>query len=73
MAAILIRLINEDFGVATISSTLLNSDDEQRRLFLLYGFGLLYPIPLELISGDVYNRYLMGSRTSQTLRTVTIP
>lgn len=56
MAAYLLRLKNEDFGVATIQSTILNSDEEQRKLFIVSALGLLYEIPDELAYLDPISR-----------------
>jgi hypothetical protein len=73
MAAILIRLINEDFGVDFIDGQLKSSDDDQRRLLLIYGFTLLYPLPIELVAQDIYNRVSYSGRKSQSIDIVTIP
>ena len=73
MAAILVRLIAEDFGVDLIDSQLVSSDNDQRNLLLIYGFSLLYPIPVELVSQDIYNRVSYSGRKSQTIDVVTIP
>ncbi len=68
MNACLIRLINEDFGVATLDSTLVNSDTEQRELFTLYAFSLMYPIPAELVYRDIYSRLMLLRRQSSSAK-----
>jgi hypothetical protein len=56
MAACNLRLINEDFGVSVITDGLTNSDRDQRELFTLFAFSLLYPIPIELMSATVFQQ-----------------
>lgn len=72
MAACLVRLINEDFGVADLTGELQNSDEEQRNLFTLFAFSILYPIPAELLYRDLYMKFSLVRRYSQSVRINTV-
>jgi hypothetical protein len=48
LAAIVLRLKGEDFGVSDLVGELENSDTEQRRLFTVYGISILWKVPDEL-------------------------
>ncbi|MGB4824928.1 MAG: hypothetical protein WBP82_08505 [Leuconostoc mesenteroides] len=72
MAACLIRLKNEDFGVATILS-IDNSDEEQRKLFIVFALGLLYKIPDELSYLSSYAISILGRKTSSSVKLITVP
>lgn len=74
MAAGLIRLKNEDFGVSILQSDLENSDEEQRRLFIIAMMSLLWKLPAELAYFDPLTKsYMMFRRTTSTARLVTRP
>lgn len=62
LAACHLRLVNEDFGVAILSSGLENSDDEQRRLFIIYALSILYKLPIELMDDEGFIRMLQAAR-----------
>src|ERR1035437_8236182 len=49
LAACLIRLIAEDFGVSNFTGSYENSDYDQRRLFTIYALSILYKVPAELL------------------------
>lgn len=69
MAACVIRLQNEDFGVASLTGELENSDHEQRRLFTIYALGLLYVLPIEL----TYMEPIDKVRNITSKKTVSVP
>lgn len=48
LAAIVLRLKGEDFGVSELLGDFVNSDAEQRRLFTVYGISILWKVPDEL-------------------------
>lgn len=74
MAACLIRLIDEDFGVSNLNGSFENSDDEQRRLFTIYALSIMYKIPLELAYFDLFTRVSIASRrTSQSVDVTFVP
>lgn len=74
MAACLVRLINEDFGVATLTDGLDNSDDDQRRLFTIYALSILYKIPVELAYFDLFTKVTTASKKfSSSVLTTLVP
>lgn len=74
LAACLLRLINEDFGVATITQGIDNSDEEQRKLFTIYALSILYKIPVELMDADTFNQTLRAARrTSSSVEITFVP
>lgn len=71
MAGTLLRIIDEDFGVDTLMGDLLSNDYEQRRIYALFAFSLLYPIPAELSSIAAFERYLkLQKEYSTAVKTV---
>lgn len=70
LAACLLRLIDEDFGVARIVKGIENDDEDQRRLFTIYALSILYKIPVELSENYVFDRInLLSRRYAQSVRT----
>jgi hypothetical protein len=62
MAACLIRLIAEDFGVSYLTGGFENSDYDQRRLFTIYALSILYKIPPELMDSETFNQAMVAAR-----------
>ncbi len=60
LAGTLYRIIDEDFGIDELRSTLISNDYEQRRIFALFAFSLIYPIPAELSSIESWEIFLQG-------------
>lgn len=48
MAAGLIRLIDQDFDVSTLDTTIVDDANTQRRLFIISMIGLIWKLPAEL-------------------------
>jgi hypothetical protein len=48
LAAVVLRLKEEDFGVSDLVGELVNSDKEQRKLYSVYGISILWKVPAEL-------------------------
>jgi hypothetical protein len=60
LAGTLARIEDEDFGIDQLRTVLFSSDEEQRRIFALFAFSLLYPIPAELTSLAAFERYMFS-------------
>lgn len=74
LAACLVRLINEDFGVSNLTGGFENSDDEQRRLFTIYALSILYKIPVELMDAEIFTKVMIAARrTSQSVKVTFVP
>jgi hypothetical protein len=72
MAACHLRLVNEDFGVSNLRGSFENSDDEQRRLFIIYALSILYPIPIELMDEETFSQYMRSATKFASSVPVTI-
>jgi len=72
VAACLVRLIDSDFGVDLLQSTLVSSDKDQRFLYTLFAFSLFWPIPAELMDDEAYQKFLILSRSISSSVQVTI-
>lgn len=73
LAAILIRLQAEDFGVASLLGDFENLDSEQRRLLIAYGFTILYTLPAELAYLDLISRAMIGRVNSSSVPITFVP
>lgn len=74
MAAIVLRLQNEDFGVALITDGITNSDEDQRKLFIIYAISELWQIPDELVYLEDYIKVAkLGRKTSNSAKVTRIP
>ncbi len=73
LAAVLIRLQFEDFGVSDLVGELENSDASQRRLLIAYGFSILYRLPIELAYLDLISRTLIGKIYSSSIPITYVP
>lgn len=62
LAGTLARVIDEDFGVDQLRTSLWSNDNDQRRIFALFAFSLLYSIPAELASAEAFEFYLRNRR-----------
>lgn len=74
LAGTLARVIDEDFGVDQLRTSLWSNDNDQRRIFALFAFSLLYMIPAELASAEAFEIYLRNRRlrTSSSFAVKTI-
>lgn len=62
LAAYLVLLIDQDFDVDQLDSTIKSNGYDQRRLFAIAAFSILYKIPAELMEDDIFNKILRLNR-----------
>lgn len=74
MAALVVRLQTEDFGVSILTEGMTNSDNDQRNLYIIYGISELWPLPDELIYQDnIFKLSKISRVTSSVVKTIRVP
>jgi hypothetical protein len=74
MAAVVVRLQGEDFGVANITQGIRNSDEDQRNLFLIYAISELYTLPTELAYQEDFIKVgAVNKRSSNKMNVTYVP